>query len=213
MLGAVSSFGSRFAGGRWSRSQSWLRRPPAQPTRRAKYGGTLVVGMAVGEPPTTSIRPWPVPQGAVEVFNTMCRGPLLARHQNFKVVPQLASALPTISPDKLTYTIPLRKGVLFNDGTPFNAQAVVTSLERDISSRARPGAASRRRRERDRIRPVHGRHPPEVALLAALRRRSREPGLVMSPTQLAKLGSNFGTDPICVGPFMFDTGSPASASP
>ena len=26
----------------------------------------------------------------------------------------------------------------------------------------------------------------------------------MSPTQLAKLGANFGTNPICVGPFMFD---------
>jgi peptide/nickel transport system substrate-binding protein len=41
--------------------------------------------------------------------------------------------LPTISPDKLTYTIPLRKGIEFNDDTPFNAHAVVVSLERDLT--------------------------------------------------------------------------------
>ena len=38
-----------------------------------------------------------------------------------QIVPQLASALPTLSKDKLTVTIPLRKGIRFNDGTPFNA--------------------------------------------------------------------------------------------
>ena len=30
-------------------------------------------------------------------------------------------------------------------------------------------------------------------------------GIVMSPTQLMQLGMNFGTDPIGVGPFMFDS--------
>jgi peptide/nickel transport system substrate-binding protein len=29
-------------------------------------------------------------------------------------------------------------------------------------------------------------------------------GVVLSPTQLTKLGADFGTDPVCVGPFMFD---------
>ena len=28
---------------------------------------------------------------------------------------------------------------------------------------------------------------------------------IMSPTQLAKLGANFGSDPVCVGPFMYDS--------
>jgi peptide/nickel transport system substrate-binding protein len=28
---------------------------------------------------------------------------------------------------------------------------------------------------------------------------------IMSPTQLQKLGTNFGTDPVCVGPFMYDS--------
>jgi peptide/nickel transport system substrate-binding protein len=31
---------------------------------------------------------------------------------------------------------------------------------------------------------------------------------IMSPTQLQKLGANFGSDPICVGPFMYDSQVP-----
>lgn len=36
----------------------------------------------------------------------------------------------TISPDGLTYTFALRKGVRFHDGTPFNAEAVALNYER-----------------------------------------------------------------------------------
>jgi len=34
--------------------------------------------------------------------------------------PLLATELPQISPDGLTYTIPVRRGVIFHDGTVFN---------------------------------------------------------------------------------------------
>lgn len=44
--------------------------------------------------------------------------------------PQLATALPKVSNDGLTYTIPLRQGVKFHDGTPFNAEAMAFSLNR-----------------------------------------------------------------------------------
>ena len=52
--------------------------------------------------------------------------------------PQLASALPTISEDGLTYTIPLREGVVFHDGTPFNAAAMVFSLQRFMDNQGTP---------------------------------------------------------------------------
>ena len=45
-----------------------------------------------------------------------------------QLAPVLAAALPVLSKDKLSYTIQLRQGIQFNDGTPFNAQAVVTSF-------------------------------------------------------------------------------------
>jgi peptide/nickel transport system substrate-binding protein len=52
--------------------------------------------------------------------------------------PQLAKALPTISADGLTYTIPLRQGVIFHDGTPFNAEAMAFSLKRFANNKGRP---------------------------------------------------------------------------
>jgi peptide/nickel transport system substrate-binding protein len=52
--------------------------------------------------------------------------------------PQLATALPKVSADGLTYTIPLRQGVVFHDGTPFNADAMVFSLQRFIGNAGKP---------------------------------------------------------------------------
>ncbi len=52
--------------------------------------------------------------------------------------PQLATALPTVSNDGLTYTIPLRQGVVFHDNSPFNAKAMAFSIERFIKSGGSP---------------------------------------------------------------------------
>ncbi len=46
------------------------------------------------------------------------------------VIPVLAAALPTVSADGLTYTFTLRTGINFQDGTPFNADAVVYNYNR-----------------------------------------------------------------------------------
>ncbi len=54
--------------------------------------------------------------------------------------PELATALPTVSPDGLTYTIPLRQGVLFHDGSRFDAKAMVFSLERFMKNGGQPSS-------------------------------------------------------------------------
>ncbi|MFX0001474.1 MAG: ABC transporter substrate-binding protein, partial [Candidatus Hermodarchaeota archaeon] len=46
------------------------------------------------------------------------------------LVPVLATALPTVSPDGLNITIPLRTGVKFQDGTNFNATAAKWNFDR-----------------------------------------------------------------------------------
>ena len=167
-----------------------------------KNGGTVVVGLTAGEPDVldpTLARTF----SGREVFLTFCEK-LYDLNNKAQIVPQLASALPTISADKLTVTIPVRKGIKFNDGTPFNADAVVKTLQRDQTLKGSTRASE--------ISPVDtvsasGQYTvvihlksPYSPLTAQLADRA---GMIMSPAQIDKLGANFGTNPICVGPFMY----------
>ncbi|MCY7274228.1 MAG: ABC transporter substrate-binding protein, partial [Phormidesmis sp. CAN_BIN44] len=52
--------------------------------------------------------------------------------------PQLATALPIVSKDGLTYKIPVRRGVVFHDGTAFNAKAMAFSIQRFIQNGGAP---------------------------------------------------------------------------
>jgi ABC-type transport system substrate-binding protein len=83
-------------------------------------GGDLVMALS-NEPdaldPTTSSSLY-----TRYVMQTMCQK-LYDIDENGKVIPFLATALPTLSDDALTATIPLKDGVKFADGTPFNAEA------------------------------------------------------------------------------------------
>jgi peptide/nickel transport system substrate-binding protein len=122
-----------------------------------------------------------------------------------QIVPQLASSLPKVSKDRKTLTIPLRRGVRFNDGTPFNAQAVKTTFEHYItykeSSRAGDLAsvASVEVADPNTVR-LHLK-APSAPLLSLLADRA---GMILSPTQLKKLGgAKFATNPVCVGPFKY----------
>ncbi len=54
------------------------------------------------------------------------------------LTPQLATELPTISEDGLTYTIPLRDDVTLHDGTPFNAEVMAFSMQRFMENNGRP---------------------------------------------------------------------------
>ncbi len=55
-----------------------------------------------------------------------------------EIKPQLATALPKVSADGLTYTIPIRQGVVFHDQTPFNAKAMEFSIQRFIENKGKP---------------------------------------------------------------------------
>lgn len=55
--------------------------------------------------------------------------PLLAIERDLNPVPRLATSW-SVSPDAKVYTFNLRKGVKFQDGTPFDAEAVKFNLER-----------------------------------------------------------------------------------
>ena len=52
--------------------------------------------------------------------------------------PQLATDMPTVSDDALTYTIPLREGVTLHDGSAFNAEVMAFSIQRFMDNGGRP---------------------------------------------------------------------------
>jgi peptide/nickel transport system substrate-binding protein len=167
-----------------------------------KNRGTLTVALGRGEPDAldpTLARTF----SGREVFLAICEK-LYDINAHLQIVPQLAAAMPKISKDKLTVTIRIRKGIKFNDGTPLNAAAVKTTLDRDLTL-----AGSRRASEISPVDSVstHGRYTvvihlksPYSPLTAQLADRA---GMIMSPTQLDKLGSKFAQNPICVGPYQF----------
>ena len=57
-----------------------------------------------------------------------------------EIVPQLATEMPKVSDDGLTYTVPVRTGLKFHDRTNFNAYTMKFSLERFINSKGAPAS-------------------------------------------------------------------------
>jgi peptide/nickel transport system substrate-binding protein len=167
-----------------------------------KKGGTLTVAMTNGEPDAldpTLARTF----SGREVFLTMCEK-LYDLNAKTHIVPQLAAALPKVSKNKLTVTIKLRHGIKFNDGTSFNARAVVKTMNRDLtltgSVRASELSAVTSVKAKGRYTVVFHLKAPYSPLLAQLTDRS---GMILSPKQVSKLGANFAQHPVCVGPFMY----------
>ncbi|WP_431877886.1 ABC transporter substrate-binding protein [Amycolatopsis sacchari] len=169
--------------------------------RTVARGGELVMGLS-SEPdrldPTTSSSLY-----TRYVMSTICEK-LYDLDASSTVVPQLATALPTISPDGLTVTIGVRTGIVFADGTPFDAGAVAISLRRHYTLKT-----SQRTSEMGPIASIEAPDPAHVVLhykrpfapiTAALADRA---GMIMSPAALAREGDNFGDHPVCVGPFKF----------
>lgn len=92
-----------------------------------RFGGTLKVAIT-GDPPT--LDPHTSSAAIVLEVSSHALEYLYARDADGVVQPMLASALPEVSDDGLTYTISLREGVPFHDGHILDADDVVASLDR-----------------------------------------------------------------------------------
>jgi peptide/nickel transport system substrate-binding protein len=167
-----------------------------------KQGGTLTVAMTQGEPDAldpTLARTF----SGREVFLTMCEK-LYDLNAKSAIVPQLASALPTVSKNKLSVTVPLRHGIKFNDGTAFNSGAVVKTIRHYLTAkgsvRASEISAVKSISAKGKYAVVFHLSSPYSPLTAQLADRA---GMILSPKALGKLGLNFARHPVCVGPFMY----------
>jgi peptide/nickel transport system substrate-binding protein len=96
----------------------------------AQPAGTLLVGL-VAEP--VNLDPAQVTDlNSNRVGRRIVESLVAFPDESTQVVPDLAESW-TISKDGLQYTFKLRSGVKFHDGTPFNAEAVKFSIERQIN--------------------------------------------------------------------------------
>jgi peptide/nickel transport system substrate-binding protein len=110
----------------------------AAPNGNASSGDRIIVG--------TTLKPRTLdPADAYELAASNVLYSLGDRLYTYKLgtdelQPQLATKLPEVSPDGLTYKIPVREGVVFHDGTPFDAEAMAFSLKRFIENGGKPSS-------------------------------------------------------------------------
>jgi len=170
---------------------------------------TLVVGL-VAEPvlldpaQVTDLNSNRVGRRVVETLVTFA-------DESTQIVPGLADSW-TVSKDGLSYTFKLRKGIAFHDGTPFNAQAVKFSIERQINAEhpanklgKYPFAAyffgnvkAVEVMDESTVRFIL--KEPRASFLAILTAGAAS---AVSPTAAMKAGQDYSASPVGTGPFKF----------
>ncbi|MFD3657740.1 ABC transporter substrate-binding protein [Streptomyces sp. NPDC058620] len=177
-------------------------------------GGTLVIGATGKLPNTDTMIGGAGFEGKRLVSFQLYEG--LTRYDLSKTdaPPPVTGALATswkVAADNRTWTFTLRKGVKFQDGTAFDADAVVFNLDRYLDRKSRywseelgaaageyaGGISSYRKLDADRVELVtakpNGHFPEDLAHV-----------LIASPTAVRKTGSaDFAKHPVGTGPFAF----------
>jgi peptide/nickel transport system substrate-binding protein len=164
--------------------------------------------VALSQTPDALDPPTALLSSAYTVLHQICE-PLYDLNSSGAVLPRLATSLPKQT--GLTLTIPLRKGVVFNDGTPFNAAAVKASLDYTRLNDKSPYKTQLSVVKTvaavgpDTVRIVLSKPAPAIAEFL-----STDAGMIVSPTARKTLGKNFSRHPVCVGPFAFQSRPSAS---
>lgn len=133
-------------------------------------------------------------------------GELFHYDSNGQIVPDLATGYET-SEDGKTWTIKLRDGVIFSDGTPFNSEAVAWNIKRDIAAtcacnptRGWPALSPEGITTPDGQTVVLNFTTPSAAVIPVLITSSAN--YVASPTAVAQQGEDkFKLSPVGAGPF------------
>jgi peptide/nickel transport system substrate-binding protein len=166
----------------------------------AQAGGTLRIGMQ-DDPDALDPARGGTFAGRI-VFSSLC-DKLVDLTSDLKFAPQLATGW-SWSDDGKTLTLTLRDGVKFQDGEPFDADAVRVNIER-----YRTAPESNRKGELRPVTAVEVVDPktvrlvlsqPYAPLIAVLSDRA---GMMGSPKAIERLGKDFATAPVCAGPFRF----------
>ncbi len=181
------------------------------PAAGAQPAGTLVVGL-VAEP--VNLDPAQVTDlNSNRVGRRIAETLVTFPDESTQIVPGLAESW-TVSKDGLRYTFKLRRGVSFHDGTPFNAEAVKDSIERQINPEHplnKLGKYPFANYFFGNVKAVEVVDPatvefvlkePRASFLAVLTAGAAS---IASPTAMRKLGADYALSPVGTGPFKFAT--------
>ncbi len=174
-------------------------------TSTAQAEGKKILRIGIGIDADTL---FPASGTTTTIFNIMrfMYEPLFTVDAHGKIRPLLATGY-NVSSDGLVYTIKLRKGVRFQDGTPFNATAVKFTFEKLLD----PKIVVPMRAYFKEIKEIKIIDPYTVQFILKypyapfISTLAMEATGIISPTSYAKLGSKAGKEPygLGTGPYEF----------
>jgi peptide/nickel transport system substrate-binding protein len=179
-------------------------------TGKPVYGGTLRVAFTSDTKtldPTFSVN-FSERQPLYLIYNT-----LLSINPDASIGPELAERWEVLDGGK-RLVLHLRRGIMFHDGTPFDAAAAKVNLDQRLD----PAVSSPLRPQLTLIlQSVEVTDPatltlhlksPSPALLGMLAQRE---GFMSSPAAMRKYGKDFATHPVGTGPFVFKEWIPGNS--
>src|SRR5438477_3350066 len=126
--------------------------------------------------------------------------------KDMKLIPVLAESY-TVSPDGLVYTIKLKRGIKFHDGTDFKADAVKANLDRVTNPEnklKRYGLYNNNIAKTEAVDDSTARITLKMPFSAFINQLAHPSTVMISPTALAKYGNkDIAFNPVGTGPFKF----------
>ncbi len=125
--------------------------------------------------------------------------------KDMKMIPVLAESY-KVSKDGLVYTIKLRKGIKFHDGTDFKADAVKVNLDRVTNPDnhlKRYGLYNNNIAKVEVVDDYTARITLKTPFSPFIAQLAHPSTVMISPTALAKYGKDIASNPVGTGPFKF----------
>ncbi|WP_237761000.1 MULTISPECIES: glutathione ABC transporter substrate-binding protein GsiB [Pantoea] len=126
--------------------------------------------------------------------------------KDLKVEPVLAESY-QVSPDGLTYTIKLRSGIKFQDGTDFNAEAVKVNFDRasNPDNHLKRYSLFKYIASTEAVDPTTVKVTLKQPFSAFINILAHPAAVIISPAALKKYGKDIGFHPVGTGPYEFVT--------